>query len=70
VARTHVSPAERVLSARLAAYGRWSRKPDRHAALAPARAGLEARFVREVDPEGVLPPVELAKRVARARQAC
>jgi hypothetical protein len=34
---------------------------------APARAALEEKFEREVDPEGKLPPAELAKRVAHAK---
>lgn len=35
---------------------------------APARAAFDARFEREVDPEGILPPEELAKRVDHARR--
>src|ERR1700728_1103459 len=34
---------------------------------APARAALERRFELEVDPEGMLLPDELAKRVAHAK---
>ena len=34
---------------------------------APARAALDAKFEREVDPEGRLPPEELAKRVEHAK---
>jgi hypothetical protein len=34
---------------------------------APARDALEAKFRAEVDPDGTLPPAELAKRVAKAK---
>lgn len=33
----------------------------------PARAALEEKFRREVDPDGVLDPDELDKRVAHAK---
>lgn len=35
----------------------------------PAHRGFQARFEREVDPEGVLPPAERATRAERARRA-
>jgi hypothetical protein len=35
---------------------------------APARAAFDARFEREVDPDGVLTPVERAKRAEHARK--
>ena len=59
----------RSTSARIAAADRWAKEPDRTRATAAARAGLEARFEREVDPDGVLPPEELAKRVRSAKTA-
>ena len=59
----------RALHSRLASHVRWSREADRTAATAPARAGLQARFEKQVDPDGVLDPVEREKRVANARQA-
>lgn len=33
-----------------------------------ARRGLEARFRREVDPDGVLPPDELEKKLKQAKR--
>lgn len=33
----------------------------------PAKAAFDARFVREVDPEGVLDPDELDKRLTHAK---
>jgi hypothetical protein len=56
-------PEDRVLIAKLAAAERWGRTPDRTAATAPARAGLRAKFAREVDPGGSLDPVERERRV-------
>jgi hypothetical protein len=41
--------------------------PD--AAPALARAGLEARFLREADPDGTLDPTERAVRAERIRKA-
>lgn len=55
--------------ARIAAHTRWAGEPDRHAATQPARDGLQRRFEREVDPDGVLPPDELAIRATSARRA-
>lgn len=46
--KTHVDP---VLSmwGQLAAHESWAQTKDRAARTAPARAGLEARFLREAD---------------------
>ena len=46
-----------------------ARRPDRPAALAKARAGLERRFLREADPDGALNPAERAERAAALRRA-
>jgi hypothetical protein len=63
------SHQERTLIARIAAAERWAREPDRVTATAPARAGLWAKFLREVDPEGVLSPDERARRAEHLRRA-
>lgn len=63
------SPAERSLRARSAAYMRWAVTDDRQAATAPGRAAARSRFEKLVDPEGVLPEEERAKRAAYARSA-
>lgn len=60
-----LDPAERTLRARLGAHESWAKTRDRSARTAPARRGLQARFEREVDPEGVLSP---AKRAELGRQ--
>jgi hypothetical protein len=57
------------LRGKIAAHSRWARTPDRSGATAPARRGFEARFEREVDPEGKL-PCEVRGRLAEsARKA-
>jgi hypothetical protein len=68
-ARTH---EERTLVAQIAAAERWGRTPDRTAATAPARAGLRAKFAREIDPDGSLAssdPAELERRVDHLQRA-
>lgn len=61
--------SDRVLIARVAAHTRWARTDDRRAAMAPLTRGLEAKWAREADPDGVLPPDELARRVEGLRRA-
>ena len=67
--RTVATRAERVLVAKLAAHTSWANTPDRAARTAPARAALDARFERQVDPDRVLTPAERGRRAASARQA-
>lgn len=57
------NPQDRALVAQIAAAERWGRTVDRTAATAPARAGLRARFAREVDPSGTMDPTEVERRV-------
>jgi hypothetical protein len=59
----------RHLRAKIAANMSWARTPDRVGRLAPAREGMTRKLEREVDPEGLLDPEELARRVASARRA-
>lgn len=66
---TPTTSSERSQIARIAANTRWAREDDRTAATQPARDGLDRRFEREVDPDGVLAPDELARRVTSARKA-
>jgi hypothetical protein len=63
------NPEDRALIARIAAADRWGRTPDRTAATAPARAGLRAKFAAEADPDGVLSPAELERRVDQLMHA-
>lgn len=62
-------PSDRALIARVAAHTRWAKEPDRDAATQSARRGLEAKWEREVDPTGSLPPEERARRVSSLRSA-
>ena len=65
-ARSTLTPEQRTLRARKAAYARAAQgKVD----TAPATAASMARFEREVDPEGVLSSAERAKRAEGARKA-
>lgn len=50
----HKDPVERQITARIGAHARWANTVDRKGALAPARRGMDARFEREVDPNGEL----------------
>lgn len=58
----------RSIAGRIAAHARWA-KQDRVDGTKPARAGFMNRFIREVDPEGVLPPDERARRANSAMRA-
>jgi hypothetical protein len=61
--------SDRALIARLAAHESWAKTANRSARTAPARAALVSKFEREVDPGGVLPPAERARRAEHARKA-
>ena len=61
--------SERSLRARMAAHASWAKTADPGARTAPARAAAMSRFEREVDPDGVLPAAERAKRAEHARKA-
>lgn len=65
----HLTPADRALRARIAAHCRWSKCADPVAATEPARKAFADRFAREVDPAGVLPPEERARRAEHAKSA-
>ena len=65
----NLTPAQRSLRGRLAAHEKWARTSDTSAATAPARKAFDARFEREVDPDGVLAPDERARRADHARRA-
>lgn len=59
----------RSLYGRVGALESWARTTDRSARTAPARAAMLAKFEREVDPDGTLPPDERARRAEYARRA-
>jgi hypothetical protein len=60
--------AMRRLRARIAASARHAHTEGGEATAAARRAFLD-RFERQVDPEGVLPPAERARRAGSARRA-
>lgn len=63
-----LDPAARTLRARIGAFAMHSKHPIE----ATTRAGLDAanaRFERDVDPDGSLPEAERARRVVAARRA-
>lgn len=64
-----MTPAERALRASTASLTHWSQVEDRCAATAPLRDGFRRKLEQQVDPDGVLPPDERAKRVEMARRA-
>lgn len=61
--------ADRRQIAKLAAHTRWANTADRTAATAPARAAMQAKFEAQVDPDGLLPADERARRAESARRA-
>ena len=64
----NLSPEERTLRARMGAY-RLHALYDPKETTKKARAAFAARFDRQVDPDGVLPPAERARRADAARRA-
>jgi hypothetical protein len=59
----------RAIRASIAAAERWAHEVDRSSATAPARQALRQRDERKVDPQGILPPDEVARRVTLLRRA-
>jgi hypothetical protein len=63
-----LTPSERTLRARMAAYVLHSRYDSRELT-APARRAFDARFESQVDPAGVLPRVARRWRAEAAKRA-
>ncbi|MGQ0802452.1 MAG: hypothetical protein ACT4PI_01120 [Actinomycetota bacterium] len=63
-----MTPAERTLRARMAAYVLHSRY-DSKKLTAPARRAFNQRFENEVDPDGVLSPAERIRRAEASKKA-
>lgn len=68
MARPPLTPEQRSLQGAIAALTRWAHE-DPRPALERTRAGFFARFEREVDPDGVLPPAERDRRATAAMRA-
>lgn len=69
--KAELTPAERTMRAKIAANARWAKatQSEREAQGKTARAGFDARFEDEVDPNRTLPPEERARRAANAKRA-
>lgn len=65
----HKDPVQRQITARIGAHARWANTTDRAGALAPARRGMDERFEREVDPDGVMDPATRARLAKNAKSA-
>jgi hypothetical protein len=63
-----VMPTDRSLVAKIAANSRWSREDPTEQGRR-MRAGLDAKFLREVDPNNELPEAERLRRLECARRA-
>lgn len=63
-----MTPAERTMRARIAAYTLHSRR-DARETTAAARTAFLDRFERQVDPEGTLPEAERRRRAGAAKKA-
>jgi hypothetical protein len=61
-------PPDQTLAARIAANSRWSREDPTEQGRV-MRAGLAAKFLREVDPDNQLPEPERLRRAECARKA-
>jgi hypothetical protein len=64
-----MTPEQRTQRASIAANARLAKTTDLAALTAPAREAFLARFEREVDPDGVLPPAERSRRAEYAKRA-
>jgi hypothetical protein len=63
-----LTPSERTQRARLAAHTKWAHYDPVDGTAAARRTFLD-RFERVVDPDGVLDPIERARRAEHARKA-
>ena len=63
-----LDPRARSMRARMAAYLLHANRDPRETTKA-ARAAFLGKFERDVDPEGILPPSERARRAEAARKA-
>ena len=69
MANPSLTPSERKLRAQLAAHTSWANTSNRSDRTAAGRQAFLDRFEREVDPDGVLEPLERARRAEHARKA-
>jgi hypothetical protein len=67
--RTGRTAAQRTLLAQVMSYTSWANTENRTARTAPGRAAAEARFEKQVDPDGILAPKVRRQRAEAARKA-
>lgn len=60
---------DKTLTAKIAANKSWAMTEDRSARTLPGRLAMMARFEKQVDPEGKLPPELRAKMAENAKKA-
>jgi len=65
----NMTPAQRVLRAKVAAHTSWAGTANRVERTSAARQAANDRFAKQVDPDGVLSPEERALRAQSARRA-
>jgi hypothetical protein len=65
----NMTPAQRVLRAKIAAHTSWAGTANRAERTAAARQAAHDRFEKQVDPDGALPPDVRRQRAASARNA-
>ena len=64
-----LTPTERSLRSQIAANESWAHTDDRPARTRNGRQAFLDAFEKQVDPDGVLPPAERAKRAENLRRA-
>lgn len=64
-----LTPEQRRTLGALGAAISWANTADPKSRTAPARRAFEARFEKQVDPDGVLDPAERARRAGQALKA-
>jgi hypothetical protein len=67
-AAANMTPEQRTARARVAAYDRWAREPDRVAATRAAREAQHRELYAEADRQGITDPV-VREQMANAAQA-
>lgn len=63
------SETEQRLQRVAAVHASWANTDDVAARMAPAWEARDARFLKQADPRGVLPPAERERRAAALRKA-
>lgn len=67
----HRNPKRRKLASRIAANSRWAQASprERQAQAQRMAEGKRAKWAKEIDPDGIMEPAELARQLASRQQA-